>query len=57
MKILHPGVTREVEVLLSDLRALAKAGLVRADHEDSIFGVVELTAEGIRAADALGEAR
>lgn len=55
VQILHPGLGGKCEVLMSDLRALAKEGMIVIDHEDSIFGIIELTPAGVRAADALGQ--
>ena len=54
VKVMHPGLAGTVEVALSDLRALAREGLLRIDHEDSMFGMIDVTPEGARAADALG---
>jgi hypothetical protein len=54
VRVMHPGLGDGVDVALSDLRALAKEGLIVIDHEDSIFGLIDLTPAGFRAADALG---
>ena len=54
VQILHPGLSGSVEVALSDVRALAREGLIKIDHEDSIFGMIEITPAGLQAADALG---
>ena len=54
VRVMHPGLGDGVDVPLSDLRALAKEGLLVMDHEDSIFGLIELTPAAFRAADALG---
>jgi hypothetical protein len=53
VRVMHPGLGDGVEAPMSDLRALAKEGLISMDHEDSIFGLIELTPAGFRAADAL----
>jgi len=54
VKIMHPGLAGTVEAALSDIRALAREGLVSIDHEDSMFGMIDITPAGTRAADALG---
>jgi hypothetical protein len=53
-RLTHPGIANgEVDVVLSDVRELAKKGLVRIDRESDSAMFFVVTPEGLNFADTL----